>query len=272
MAFLVAVGAVACRQLSMMDPCHVHHAPRAIVGPGLSAQALWLQSCRHLPLPVVSMLCVWCRRPIRRCQAGCRAWELVHPPLEAASAVVVVVTALAARTTGVTLDTTVRPLALCACLSSLFSAGVMHCDPCCICMPALMLISVTLPAVVADVNIVWWNARLTLKTASEQPSIARRQASALGFELCVQGYVCKEPLQQWTLMLSMGTHDKLSQHNSMLQTEAEVVAVVEALVVVVAALAQLQAMVAVVAVMEVLLLATAVAVTAMDVCPCSPMP
>lgn len=63
------------------------------------------------------MLCAWCRRPIRRCQAGCRAWELVHPPLEVANAVVEVVTALAARTSGVTLDITVRFPAL-ECLSS----------------------------------------------------------------------------------------------------------------------------------------------------------
>lgn len=58
--------------------------------------------------------------------------------------------------------------------------------------------------------------------------------------------------------------DKLSYF--LLQMEAEVAAVVEALAaVVVVGLAQLQAMVVVAAVMELLLLAMAVAVTAMDV-------
>lgn len=65
---------------------------------------------------IVSALCVWCRRPTRRCQAGCRAWEPVHPPLEVASAAAVVAIALAARTSGGRLVATVRPRALCACL------------------------------------------------------------------------------------------------------------------------------------------------------------
>lgn len=51
--------------------------------------------------------CVCCRKPIRRCQGGCRAWVLGPHPLAGASAGVAGATALVAQTSGVTQATTV---------------------------------------------------------------------------------------------------------------------------------------------------------------------
>lgn len=55
---------------------------------------------------------LWCRRPTRRYQAGCRAWGPVPTPLGAASGVVVA-TALVDRTSGGIMVATVRAPALC---------------------------------------------------------------------------------------------------------------------------------------------------------------
>lgn len=114
-----------------MMKCPVQHGgktvwPLACFTPCYHSQRICCQKpCPHctnsaaayLPsyLSFVKLLSVCCRRQTRRCQAGCRAWERVLPPLEVASAVVVVATASVARTSGVTLATIVRPPAPCAC-------------------------------------------------------------------------------------------------------------------------------------------------------------
>ena len=51
--------------------------------------------------------CVCCRKLIRRCQGGCRAWVPGHHPLVGASAGVAAATVLVAQTSGVTQATTV---------------------------------------------------------------------------------------------------------------------------------------------------------------------